>query len=225
MHCTHTWRDRHDWIFVFLSILVYFSSIRSTWHLCWLQFIHQIPISLASLPRTVNWMHFSFYYIKPNQFVISSCRCLMLLLDCCFLRDFSLNTTARILIFSIALTWLICCGSATICMCIYLWYALVYVCVLRSFLYDLAFYCSPSSSWICKSADSCIICLENSLIIVNLPWRPDKSLVSLLMEIKFFRCAVYPVAPCPVDQPKCVAFRHWQFLVPAPFLVHSCIIY
>lgn len=129
MHCTHTWRDRHDWIFVFLSILVYFSSIRSTWHLCWLQFIHQISIPLASLPRTVNWMHFSFYYIKPNQFVISSCRCLMLLLDCCFLRHFSLNTTARILIFSIPLTWLICCGSATICMCIYLWVSSTVCCV------------------------------------------------------------------------------------------------
>lgn len=129
MHCTHTWRDRHDWIFVFLSILVYFSSIRSTWHLCWLQFIHQISIPLASLPRTVNWMHFSFYYIKPNQFVISSCRCLMLLLDCCFLRHFSLNTTARILIFSIALTWLICCGSATICMCISPWVYLYCICL------------------------------------------------------------------------------------------------
>lgn len=129
MHCTHTWtyRDRHDWIFVFLSILVYFTSIRSTWHLCWLQFINQIPN-----PRTVNWMHFSFYFIKPNQFVICSCRCLLLLLlDCCFLRHFSLNTTARILIFSIALTWLICCGSATICKCISLWVCStvnVYVC-------------------------------------------------------------------------------------------------
>lgn len=69
------------------------------------------------IPWTVNQMHFSFYFIKPNQFVICSCRCLLLLLlDCCFLRHCSLNTTARILIFSIALTWLICCGSATICL-------------------------------------------------------------------------------------------------------------
>lgn len=69
---------------------------------------------LRSLAQWTNWMHFSFYYIKPNQFVICSCWWLMLLLDYCFLRHFSL----RILILWIALTWLICCSSATICMCI-----------------------------------------------------------------------------------------------------------